>query len=121
MTVSQCFINESIIEIVYFYNSISPAMETYRVSIDSENHFEVESCLIKVGENDARIVNLRSVKGHIGIDFNFLSDEKLKELVKTYQRTTDNVELLNVLSRQYNGWNCSRRVACRKRLVRSLR
>ena len=77
-------------------------MEAYRVNIDSESYFEVDSILL---QKDKRVVNLRSVKGHIGNNFNFMHDEKLKAIVMNYQTTTDNVELLNILSREYNGWN----------------
>ena len=49
-------------------------MKSYTVDIDKSNSFSVESCLLTVNGQEVRIVNLRSVKGHIGIDFDFLSD-----------------------------------------------
>ena len=77
-------------------------MESYRVNIDSDNYFEADSILL---QRDKRVVNIRSVHGRIGVEFHFLSDERLKSIVHDYPKTTDNVELLNMLSREYNGWN----------------
>lgn len=77
-------------------------MESYHVQIDKNNYFDIASTVI--GDN-VRIVNLRSVTGHIGIDFSYSDDAILKRIAMNYLAKTDNVELINVLSRNYNGWN----------------
>ena len=76
-------------------------MELYRVNIDSENYFEANSLEIRPS---VRIVDIRSLRGHITIDFN-AKDEHLKELILRYLQNTDNVELINILSREYNEYN----------------
>ena len=76
-------------------------METYRVNIDSENYFETNSLEIRPG---VRIVDIRSLRGHVVIDFD-AKDAQLKKLIQFYLWTTDNVELINVLSREYNEYN----------------
>ena len=76
-------------------------METYRVNIDSNNYFEANSLEIRPG---VRIVDIRSLRGHISIDFD-AKDKHLKKLLDDYRRTTDNVELINILSREYNEYN----------------
>ena len=50
-------------------------MESYRVNIDSNNYFEVNSLEIRPG---IRIVDIRSVHGFIGEPFD-IKDEVLKK------------------------------------------
>lgn len=52
-----------------------------------------------------RIFNLRSICGHIGVDFTRKGDGKLLDIIKRYLTHTDNVELLNILSREINDFN----------------
>lgn len=79
-------------------------METYTVHIDNNNWFSVDSKVIEFEKQTIRLVNLRSIKGFIGESFD-LSDNKLKELIKRYLIYSNNVELLNIYSRKYNGYN----------------
>ena len=76
-------------------------MELYRVNIDSDNYFEANSLEIRPG---VRIVDIRSLRGHIAIDFD-AKDVQLKRLIHEYISTADNVELINILSREYNEYN----------------
>ena len=76
-------------------------MELYRVNIDSDNYFEANSLEIRPG---VRIVDIRSLRGHIANDFD-AKDVQLKKLIQFYLWTTDNVELINILSREYNEYN----------------
>ena len=71
--------------------------ENYRVQIDGENWFEVDGMLFI---SKVRIVNIRSVHGHIDgkdFDFSIMNDE-----MHFYLKNKTNVELINILSRQYN-------------------
>lgn len=47
---------------------------------------------------------MRSIKGFIGESFD-LSDIQLKKIIMDYLRYANNVELLNIYSRKYNGHN----------------
>ena len=76
-------------------------VKLYRVNIDSESYFEANSLEIRPG---VRIVDIRSLRGHIAIDFD-AKDVQLKELILRYLQNTDNVELINILSREYNEYN----------------
>ena len=71
--------------------------ENYRVQIDGENWFEVNGMIFI---SKVRVVNIRSVHGHIdGKDFDrSIMDKEITD----YLRTQTNVELINILSRQYN-------------------
>ena len=60
---------------------------------------------MRLHDKEIRIFNLRSIRGHIGIDFTRKGDEKLNEITQHYLKKTDNVELLNILSREMNGFN----------------
>ena len=79
-------------------------MENYRVQIDKDNYFSVDSKIIESGKEVVRIVNLRSINGFIGESFD-LSDSKLKELIHQYLIYSNNVELINIYSRKYNRFN----------------
>ena len=79
-------------------------MQNYRVQIDKNNYFTVDSKVIKFEKESIRIVNLRSIKGFIGESFD-LSDPKLKDIIHKYLRFSDNVELLNIYSRKFNHYN----------------
>ena len=79
-------------------------MQNYRVQIDIDNYFTVDSKVIEFEKESIRIVNLRSIKGFIGQSFD-LSDPKLKDIIHKYHRWSDNVELLNVYSRKFNHYN----------------
>ena len=74
--------------------------ENYRVQIDGENWFEVNGMIFI---SKVRIVNIRSVHGHIdGKDFDrSIMDKEITD----YLTTQTNVELINILSRQYNDAN----------------
>lgn len=76
-------------------------MELYRVNIDYDNYFEVESILLQ----NKRIINIRSIRGRIGDEEFDGKDTHLKRLLHHYIPSPDNVELINILSREYNGWN----------------
>ena len=80
-------------------------MENYRVQIDNDNWFSVDSKIIESGTEVVRIINLRSIKGFIGGESFDLSDSKLKEIIHQYLKLSSNVELLNIYSRKFNGFN----------------
>ena len=80
-------------------------MENYRVQIDNDNWFSVDSKIIESGTEVVRIINLRSIKGFIGGESFNLSDERLKKIIMDYLRYASNVELLNIYSRKFNGYN----------------
>ena len=48
---------------------------------------------------------MRSIRGRIGIDFTRKGDGKLQDVIKRYLTHSDNVELLNILSREINDFN----------------
>ena len=79
-------------------------MQKYTVHLDKNNYFSVDSKIIEFKEETVRIVNLRSISGFIGENFN-LSDIKLKDIIHKYLRFSNNVELLNIYSRKYNQYN----------------
>lgn len=79
-------------------------MEIYTVHIDNNNWFSVDSKVIESGEEIIRIVNLRSIQGFIGESFN-LKDSRLFDLIRNYLIIGSNVELLNIYSRKFNGFN----------------
>lgn len=79
-------------------------MENYRVQIDKDNWFSVDSKIIESGEEVIRIINLRSIKGYISESFD-LSDDQLKKIIMDYLTYSNNVELLNIYSRKFNGFN----------------
>ena len=79
-------------------------MQNYRVQIDKNNYFTVDSKVIAFEKESIRIVNLRSIKGFIGESFD-LSDPKLKDIIHKYLRFSDNVALLNIYSRKFNHYN----------------
>ena len=80
-------------------------MENYRVQIDNDNWFSVDSKIIESGTEVVRIINLRSIKGFIGGESFDLSDNQLKKLIMDYLTYSNNVELLNIYSRKFNGFN----------------
>lgn len=88
---SETSINEEVKTIPY------ERFENYRVQIDGENWFEVNGMIFI---SKIRIVNIRSVHGHIdGKDFDrSIMDKEITD----YLRTQTNIELINILSRQYN-------------------
>lgn len=79
-------------------------MQNYRVQIDSNNYFTVDSKVIEFEKESIRIVNLRSIKGFIGESFD-LSDPKLKDIIHKYLKFSNNVELINIYSRKFNHYN----------------
>lgn len=79
-------------------------MEKYTVHIDNNNWFSVDSKVIEFEKQTIRLVNLRSIKGYIGETFD-LSDIQLKKIIYDYLRFSNNVELLNIYSRNYNHHN----------------
>ena len=79
-------------------------MQKYTVHLDKNNYFSVDSKIIEFKEETVRIVNLRSINGFIGENFN-LSDAKLKDIIMKYLRFSNNVKLLNIYSRKYNHYN----------------
>lgn len=79
-------------------------MQNYRVQIDNDNYFTVDSKVIEFKKESIRIVNLRSIKGFIGEKFD-LSDDKLKKIIMNYLRFSNNIELLNIYSRKFNNYN----------------
>ena len=48
---------------------------------------------------------MRSIRGHIGVEFTRKGDVKLQDIIKRYLTHSDNVELLNILSRETNDFN----------------
>ena len=79
-------------------------MQKYTVHLDKINYFSIDSKIIELEKETVRIVNLRSISGFIGEKFD-LSDSKLIELIKHYLVFSNNIELLNIYSRRYNGFN----------------
>lgn len=74
--------------------------KNYHVQIDANNWFEIDGLLFN---SKVRVVNIRSVHGHIdGHDFDRTFIEKE---IHDYLTTKTNVELINILSRQYNHAN----------------
>ena len=80
-------------------------MENYRVQIDKDNWFSVDSRIIEFQNETVRIINLRSIRGFIGENFDLSSDDQLKKIIHDYLTYSNNVELLNIYSRKYNGFN----------------
>lgn len=60
---------------------------------------------MRLRDKEIRIFNLRSIRGHIGVEFTRKGDGKLQDIIKRYLTHSDNVELLNILSREINGFN----------------
>ena len=69
----------------------------YRIQIDEENWFEVNGMIFI---SKVRVVNIRSIHGHI--DGNDFDRTIMDKEVHDYLTTQTNVELINILSRQYN-------------------
>lgn len=67
-------------------------MEKYRVQIDKDNYFSVDSKIIEYKNEVIRIINLRSINGFIGEEFN-LNDPKLVEIIRQYLKAASNVEI----------------------------
>ena len=77
-------------------------MEAYHVNVDSKSYFMANSFEIRPG---VRIVDIRSIRGCIGGEAFDSKDERLRKVIREYISTTDNVELINILSREYNEYN----------------
>ena len=77
----------------------------YKVQIDEVNYFELDGFILRLNGKEIRIFNLRSIRGHIGVDFTRKGDKSLGKIVHDYLTHGDNVELLNILSREINGFN----------------
>lgn len=71
----------------------------YRVNLGKSGHFEFNGFRI----NKVLFANIRSLKGQIG-DVNF-DKEILKKNIMDFLRVGTNVELVNILSRDLNGFN----------------
>lgn len=70
----------------------------FRINIDSSNFFEVDSFKL----NEQRFCDIRSISGYIGGDFD---KTILSDTIKNYLRFQNNVELINILSRELNKEN----------------
>ena len=70
----------------------------FRVNIDKSNFFEVDSFKL----NDHRFCNIRSISGHIGDDFD---KSALSDAIAKYLQYQNNVELINIISRELNRRN----------------
>ena len=81
------------------------AFTGYKVQIDKTNYFELDGFILRLNDKEIRIFNLRSIRGHIGCDFTRKGDKLLEKIVHDYLTHTDNVELLNILSVELNGFN----------------
>ena len=81
------------------------AFTGYKVEIDKDNYFELNGFILRLNGNEVRIFNLRSIHGHIGADFTRKGDKSLGKIIMDYLTHGDNVELLNILSREINGYN----------------
>ena len=81
------------------------AFSGYKVQIDEVNYFELDGFILRLNDKEIRIFNLRSIRGHIGVDFTRSGDKSLGKIIKDYLASGDNVELLNILSREINGFN----------------
>ena len=86
------------------FEFVKQIMQNYIVQINKDNYFSVDSKIIELDKEMVRIVNLRSIKGFIGEKFD-LSDPKLTDIIKSYLRFSNNVELLNIYSRKFNHYN----------------
>lgn len=71
----------------------------YRVNLGKSGHFEFNGFRI----NKVLFANIRSLKGQIG-DVSF-DKEILKKNIKNFLTSISNVELVNILSRELNGFN----------------
>lgn len=85
--------------------SKTEAFSGYRVQIDKTNYFELDGFILRLNEKEIRIFNLRSIRGHIGIDFTRKGNKSLEKIIMDYLTRCDNVELLNILSRELNDFN----------------
>lgn len=85
--------------------SKTEAFTGYRVQIDKTNYFELDGFILRLHDKEIRIFNLRSIRGHIGDEFTRKGDGKLQDIIKRHLTHVDNVELLNILSREINGFN----------------
>ena len=83
----------------------SEAFTGYKVQIDEVNYFALDGFTLRLNGKEIRIFNLRSIRGHIGIDFTRKGDKSLGKIVHDYLTHGDNVELLNILSRELNDFN----------------
>ena len=81
------------------------AFTGYRVQIDDNDYFELDGFILRLHDKEIRIFNLRSIRGHIGVEFTRKGDGKLQDIIKRYLTHSDNVELLNILSREINDFN----------------
>lgn len=85
--------------------SKTEAFSGYKVQIDDNNYFELDGFILRLDGKEIRIFNLRSIRGRIGIDFNRKGDKSLGKIIMDYLTHGDNVELLNILSRELNDFN----------------
>ena len=83
----------------------SEAFTGYKVQIDEVNYFALDGFILRLNGKEIRIFNLRSIRGHIGINFTRKGDKSLGKIIMDYLTRGDNVELLNILSREINGFN----------------
>lgn len=83
----------------------SEAFTGYKVQIDEANYFALDGFILRLNRKEIRIFNLRSIRGHIGVDFTREGDKSLGKIIMDYLTRGDNVELLNILSREINGFN----------------
>lgn len=81
------------------------AFTGYKVQIDEINYFALDGFILRLNGKEIRIFNIRSIHGHIGIDFTRKGDKSLGKIIMDYLTRGDNVELLNILSREINGFN----------------
>ena len=81
------------------------AFTGYKVQIDEANYFALDGFILRLNGKEIRIFNLRSIRGCIGVDFTRKGDKSLGKIIMDYLTRGDNVELLNILSREINGFN----------------
>ena len=89
----------------YFKDYLRVAFTGYNVQIDEVNYFTLDGFILRLNGKEIRIFNLRSIRGHIGVDFTRKGDKILEKIIHDYLTHGDNVELLNILSREINGFN----------------
>ena len=77
----------------------------YRINLN-ENDYIIFNC-IKFENNDSKIYpNIRSVEIHINnLAYSYSNDKSIKEIIKNYLQTQDNVNLINLISKKINDKN----------------
>lgn len=78
---------------------------SHRINIDEHNYFKIDGFTLQLDGKTLRIYNLYSIVGNIEKEFSSRRDYVLKQIIDTYLQVTDNVELINAVSRDLNDYD----------------